>query len=63
MFLWYNKDEKGLGYDDALDVIGIHGVGGTRGAWATGIFCTTAVNPAGFDGAIYGMLPRWENSG
>jgi Amt family ammonium transporter len=43
-----------LGYDDALDVVGVHGVGGTWGALATGIFATTAVNPAGADGLLYG---------
>ncbi|MBM7866370.1 ammonium transporter [Heliobacterium gestii] len=42
-----------LGYDDALDAFGIHGVGGTFGAIATGIFATTAVNPAGADGLFY----------
>lgn len=42
-----------LGYDDALDAFGIHGIGGTWGALATGIFCTTAVNPLGKDGLFY----------
>ena len=32
-----------LGYDDALDVVGIHGVGGTWGALATGLFASEAV--------------------
>ncbi|GAB4434928.1 MAG: ammonium transporter [Chloroflexi bacterium OHK40] len=40
--------------DDALDVFGVHGVGGIIGALATGIFATTTVNPAGFDGLLYG---------
>jgi len=40
--------------DDALDVFGVHGVGGTIGALATGIFATTTVNAAGFDGLLYG---------
>jgi Amt family ammonium transporter len=31
-------------YDDALDVVGVHGVGGTWGALATGLFASTAVN-------------------
>jgi Amt family ammonium transporter len=31
-------------YDDALDVVGVHGVGGTWGAIATGLFATPAVN-------------------
>jgi len=43
-----------LGYDDALDAFGIHGIGGTWGALATGFFATTAVNPAGADGLFYG---------
>jgi Amt family ammonium transporter len=38
-----------LGYDDALDVVGVHMVGGTLGALLTGIFATTLVNPAGAD--------------
>jgi ammonium transporter len=41
-----------LGYDDALDVVGIHGIGGTWGALATGIWASAAVN--GVDGLLYG---------
>jgi Amt family ammonium transporter len=40
--------------DDALDVFGVHGVGGIIGALATGIFATKAVNAAGNDGLLYG---------
>jgi Amt family ammonium transporter len=36
--------KKMLGYDDALDTFGIHGVGGTLGAILTGIFADPAVN-------------------
>ena len=43
-----------LGYDDSLDVVGIHGVGGTWGALATGLFASTAVNPDGADGLFFG---------
>ncbi len=43
-----------LGYDDSLDVLGIHGVGGTWGALATGLFASTAVNPAGANGMFFG---------
>jgi Amt family ammonium transporter len=43
-----------LGYDDALDVVGVHGLGGTWGALATGVFASKAVNAAGADGLIYG---------
>ncbi|WP_018124282.1 ammonium transporter [Desulfovibrio oxyclinae] len=38
-----------FGYDDSLDVVGIHGVGGTWGALATGIFATE-----GAKGLLYG---------
>jgi Amt family ammonium transporter len=36
-----------LKIDDALDVFAVHGVGGTFGAVATGVFATTAINPLG----------------
>ncbi|MFH1092340.1 MAG: ammonium transporter [Pseudomonadota bacterium] len=43
-----------LGYDDSLDVVGIHGLGGAWGALATGIFASKAVNPAGANGLLFG---------
>ena len=43
-----------FGYDDSLDAFGIHGVGGTWGAIATGLFATVSVNPDGADGLFYG---------
>ena len=43
-----------FGYDDSLDVVGIHGIGGIWGALATGLFASTAVNAAGADGLFYG---------
>ncbi len=43
-----------LGYDDALDAFGGHGIGGTWGAIATGLFATTAVNSSGANGLFYG---------
>jgi Amt family ammonium transporter len=43
-----------FGYDDSLDVVGVHGVGGIFGAIMTGIFATRAINPAGNDGLLYG---------
>lgn len=40
-----------LGYDDSLDVFGVHGVGGAFGALATGVFATKAVTAvAGING-------------
>ena len=43
-----------LGYDDSLDAFGVHGVGGTVGALATGLFATKLVNAAGNNGLFYG---------
>ncbi len=43
-----------LGYDDSLDVVGVHCVGGTTGALLTGFFASKAVNPAGADGLLFG---------
>jgi Amt family ammonium transporter len=42
------------GIDDSLDVFGVHGIGGTLGALLTGVFASTAINPAGFDGLLHG---------
>ena len=49
---------KRLRVDDALDVFGVHGIGGIWGALATGVFATVAVNAAGADGAAYGNLKQ-----
>src|SRR5258707_8112928 len=43
-----------LGWDDALDVWGVHGVGGFLGIVLCGVFATTAFNPAGVDGLLRG---------
>jgi Amt family ammonium transporter len=43
-----------IGYDDSLDVLGIHGAGGLWGALATGLFASTLLNPAGKDGLFFG---------
>ena len=43
-----------LGWDDALDVWGVHGVGGALGIVLCGVFATTAFNPAGTDGLLHG---------
>jgi Amt family ammonium transporter len=42
------------GYDDSLDVVGIHGAGGILGALATGVFASSLINPAGADGLVLG---------
>jgi Amt family ammonium transporter len=43
-----------FGFDDSLDAVGVHGVGGTFGALATGLFASKAINAAGADGAFFG---------
>ncbi len=42
-----------LGYDDSLDVVGVHLVGGLSGSLLVGVFATAAA-PAGIDGLLYG---------
>jgi len=43
-----------LGYDDSLDVVGVHGVGGTWGALATGLFASKLINEGGDNGLFFG---------
>jgi Amt family ammonium transporter len=44
-FFACTKLKAWLGYDDALDTFGIHAVGGTLGAFLTGLLATASVNP------------------
>src|SRR5204863_944488 len=57
-----NTIKNALGYDDSLDAFGVHGIGGTWGAIATGLFASKAINPAGADGLFFGnaaqMVPQ-----
>lgn len=41
-------------WDDALDVWGVHGIGGIVGTLLLGVFATTAMNPGGADGLLHG---------
>ena len=43
-----------FGYDDSLDAFGVHGVGGTVGALATGLFAQKIINAAGNNGLFFG---------
>ena len=55
IFCYYGVSLKSrFGYDDSLDVVGIHGIGGIWGALATGLFASTAINSAGADGLFFG---------
>jgi Amt family ammonium transporter len=53
-YLGVNTIKARFGYDDTLDVFGVHGLGGTWGAIATGLFASKAINPAGADGLLGG---------
>lgn len=44
-FLMVSVVKERFGYDDSLDVFGVHGAGGTIGAILTGVFATRAINP------------------
>jgi Amt family ammonium transporter len=46
--------KNALHWDDALDVWGVHGVGGALGIVMLGVFGSTAVNAAGANGLLYG---------
>ncbi len=52
-YLAVNMKNK-MEWDDALDVWGVHGVGGVLGTICLGIFATTDINPAGANGLITG---------
>lgn len=52
-FLAVSVVKAKLKYDDSLDAFGVHGIGGTWGALATGLFANPAVNSAG-TGLFYG---------
>jgi Amt family ammonium transporter len=53
---WAIMSKGKLGYDDALDVVGIHGVAGLFGMVMTGVLASKAVNAAGADGLWTGNL-------
>ncbi|MEO6588522.1 MAG: hypothetical protein ABIP06_04260, partial [Pyrinomonadaceae bacterium] len=55
-YLMVCEVKKLLGYDDTLDVFGIHGIGGIVGALMTGIFAVSSVNPI-FKDADTNILP------
>lgn len=56
-YLAVNAKAK-LGYDDSLDVVGIHGVGGAVGTILLGVFASKAVNSGGVDGLLAGSATQ-----
>jgi Amt family ammonium transporter len=62
------KIKNAIKADDALDVFGVHGVGGMIGSLCTGMFASVAVNSAAHDGALNGggmaaMIPQFKDIG
>jgi ammonium transporter, Amt family len=51
-FFAATKLKRALGYDDTLDVFGVHAVGGVIGALLTGVFCAESLGGSGFSGEI-----------
>jgi Amt family ammonium transporter len=50
---WAVTRKYKFGYDDSLDVVGVHGVGGILGMIAIGLFATITANAAGADGLFF----------
>ncbi len=53
------KAKAAFKYDDALDVFGVHGVGGMWGTIATGLFAEKVVNEAGGNGLLFGDVHQF----
>jgi Amt family ammonium transporter len=47
--------KRRLGYDDTLDVFGVHAMGGIIGALLTGLFCAASLGGTGFGAGVSGM--------
>lgn len=48
--------KRAMGYDDSLDVFGVHAVGGIVGAMLTGVFSAASLGGAGIDGTIMSQV-------
>ncbi len=57
-FVFSTIVKRALGYDDSLDVWGIHGIGGIVGAILTGVFCAPALGGAGFGDGHEGIASQ-----
>jgi Amt family ammonium transporter len=59
--------KKLIGYDDALDCWGVHGIGGALGAILTGVFASSKINSAGkgwlYDGNLHQVITQFEDVG
>ncbi|MGE5415634.1 MAG: ammonium transporter [Acidobacteriota bacterium] len=55
-YIFCGRIKQKFGYDDSLDVFGIHGVGGVIGSVCLGIMASRTINSAGSDGLMYGNV-------
>ena len=55
-YLASTKLKNALGYDDSLDVFGVHAIGGIVGALLTGVFSAAAFGGSGIEGSIGGQV-------
>ncbi|WP_370690619.1 ammonium transporter [Parvibaculum sp.] len=60
-FIASTSIKRAIGYDDALDVFGVHAVGGIVGAILTGVFATVAIT--GGDTPLGGLEGNWAQVG
>lgn len=58
-YIFVGPVKSRLGYDDSLDVFGIHGIGGIIGAVGTGIFTATSLGGVGYAEGITMMGQTW----
>jgi len=52
--VWAVSQKYRLGFDDSLDVVGVHGIGGLVGMISIGFVAALVANPAGANGLLYG---------
>ena len=52
--------KRKFGYDDSLDVFGVHGIGGIIGALLTGVFVSSSLGGAGFEEGVTMMSQVWS---
>ncbi len=60
-FIASTSVKRAIGYDDALDVFGVHAVGGIVGAILTGVFATVAIT--GGEAPLGGLEGNWAQVG
>ncbi|MGE5405870.1 MAG: ammonium transporter [Candidatus Saccharibacteria bacterium] len=55
-YFFCGRVKQKFGYDDSLDVFGVHGVGGVIGCICLGIMASQSINPVGMNGLMFGNV-------